>query len=186
MPAMQLEPTVTAQWHTLVRTARAECGANLDEPVEAYLVFMLMRFAERTFVGRQALAVEFLQGLQDGPGGTERLRDTGDECLLVCGLFPQRIRRRRVPFRYYVDLGRGAYGSLAQAGAETQGGPFAALAAQFITLMEVLQAMRTGAADQQLAAIDAAEIADQTGSRRAWDRVAPTDGTLVGGSGRKH
>ena len=186
MSGMQLEPTAIAQWHTLVRIARAECGADLDEPVEAYLVFMLMRFAERTGVGRQALALEFLQGLQDGPGGAERLRATGDECLLVCGLFPQRIRRRRVPFRYYVDLGRGAYGSLAQAGADNQAEPFAALAAEFITLMEVLQAMRAADAEQQLSAIEAAEITTQTGSQQAWDRVAPTDGTLVGGSRRNH
>lgn len=186
MRRMQLEPTATAQWHALVQMARTDCGADLDEPVEAYLVFMLMRFAERSTVGRRALALDFLRGLQDGRGGAERLRNTGDECLLVCGLFPQRIRRRRVPFRYYVDMGRGAYGSLAQSGADSTAEPFAALAAEFITLMEVLQAMRAGDTAQQLSALEAAEVADQTGSRQAWERAAPTDGTLVGGGTREH
>lgn len=186
MPKVHLEPTATAQWHSLVQTARAEAGADLEEPVEAYLVFMLMRFAERTQIGRHALALEFLRGLQAGAGRADQLRNTGDECLLVCGLFPQRVRRRRVPFSYYVDLGRGAYGTLAQSGAGSDAEPFDALAAEFLTLMEVLQAMRSADAAQQISALEAAEIADQTGSRQAWERVAPTDGTLVGGGRRRH
>ena len=186
MPKVQLEPTATAQWHTLVQTACSECGADIDEGVEAYLVFMLMRFAERPQVGRRALALEFLRGLRGGSGGAEQLRDTGDECLLVCGLFPQRVRRRPVPFRYYVDLGRGAYGTLAQSGAASDAEPFAELAAGFLTLMEVLQAMRASDPNQQISALEAAEIACETGSHQAWERVAPTASTLVTGGNRRH
>ncbi len=186
MPKVHIEPTATAQWHSLVQSARHDCGADLDEGVEAYLVFMLMRFAERTLVGRHALALEFLQGLQAGGGRPERLRDTGDECLLVCGLFPQRVRRRPVPFRYYVDLGRGAYGTLAQAGAATDAEPFAELATEFITLMEILQTMRAHDPEQQLSALDAAELACETGSQQAWKRAAPGRGTPVSGGNRHH
>lgn len=183
MPGFEPEPTATAEWHSLVRDAGANCNARLGEPVEAYLVFMLMRFSERTEVGRRALALDYLLGMQNPTGRAEQLRDTGDECLLVCGLFPQRARRRRVPFTYYVDLGRGAYGTLAQRGATSDAEPFDALAAEFITLMEVLQAMRPVDHEQSLSPLDAAELAEQTGSQRAWDRLAPTDGTLVPGDG---
>lgn len=190
MTTVQLEPTATAQWHALVLRARELCGARLDESVEAYLVFMLMRFAERPQVGRRALALEFLRGLQEprARASADRLRDTGDECLLVCGLFPQRVRRRSVPFRYYVDLGRGAYGTLAQSGATSDAEPFATLAAEFVVLMEILQAMRAEDPAQWLSAVEAAELARQTGSRRAWDQVAPANATLMpgGGSDRRH
>lgn len=181
MTRIHVEPTATAEWQTLVQAAGEACGTRLDEPVEAYLVFMLMRFSDRTEIGRRALALEFLAGLGDPEGPhTDRLRDTGDECLLVCGLFPQRVRRRRVPFRYYVDLGRGAYDTLARAGAASDAEPFDALAEEFVRLMEVLQAMRAG--DPGLGPLEAAEVAQQTGSRAAWERVRPSDGTLVAGT----
>lgn len=181
MTRIHVEPTATAEWHTLVQAAGEACGMRLDEAVEAYLVFMLMRFSERTEIGRRALALEFLQGLRD-PDRPGRLRDTGDECLLVCGLFPQRVRRRRVPFSYYVDLGRGAYDTLARSGAASDAEPFDALAEGFLRLMELLQAMRTGDAGQRLDPLEAAEVAQQTGSRAAWERVRPSDATLVTGT----
>lgn len=189
MPRIDVEPTATAQWRSLVQRAGAACETRLDEPVEAYLVFMLMRFAERTELGARALALEFLEALQQSiSASADRLRDTGDECLLVCGLFPQRVRRRRVPLRYYVDLGRGAYGTLARHGAESDAEPFGALASEFLCLMEVLQAMRGDGAEQLLTPIEAAELARDTGSRRAWDRVSPSDGFLAPDPGhqRRH
>jgi len=186
MRKVHVEPTATAQWQALVQSAAADCGAALGESVEAYMVFMLMRFAEQNGLGQEALALEFLRGLQGGSGSTERLRATGDECLLVCGLFPQRVRRRTVPLRYYVDLGRGAYDTLAQSGAASDAEPFDALATQFVTLMGILQAMRAADAAQQLSAVEAAEVACTTSSRTAWDRVAPTDATLMPGGDRRH
>ena len=188
MPKLSVEPSATAQWHSLVQAAGADCGARLGEPIEAYLVFMLMRFSDRTDVGRRALAIDFLEASQEPGRQADRLRDTGDECLLVCGLFPQRARRRRVPFRYYVDLGRGAYGTLARHGRTSDAEPFDALASGFVRLMEVLQAMRARGGEQALTALDAAELALETGSRRAWDRLGPASATLVAddGSGQQH
>lgn len=186
MSRFKVEPTATAEWYTLVQSAGRACGTRLGEPVEAYLVFTLMRFSQRTEVGRRALALDFLEALQHPGADTERLRDTGDECLLVCGLFPQRARRKRLPFRYFVDLGRGAYDTLARHGATSDAEPFDALARRFVTLMEVLQAMRPVDHEQALSPLDAAELAEQTGSRRAWMRLCPTDTTLVpGGSGHR-
>lgn len=180
MAELDVQPTATAQWRSLVRRAGRACDARLDEPVEAYLVFMLMRFSDRTGLGARALALEFLEALQQSiRSATHRLRDTGDECLLVCGLFPQRVRRRRVPLSYYVELGRGAYGTLASHGVTSETEPFDALASDFLLLMEVLQAMRGDHAAPELDAVEAAELARQTGSRRAWDRLQMSDGFLA-------
>lgn len=188
MIRLKAEPTALAEWHGLVQSAGAACGNRLDEPVEAYLVFMLMRFSDRADLGRRALALDYLAGMQQPKGRPERLRATGDECLLVCGLFPQRARRKRVPFRYFVDLGRGAYGALADRGAASEAEPFEALAVHFISLMEVLQAMRPPEHAQSLSPLDAAEMAEETGSRAAWERIRPSDGTLAPdeSEGRSH
>lgn len=189
MAELDVQPTATAQWRSLVRRAGKACDTRLDEPVEAYLVFMLMRFSDRTGVGGRALALEFLQALQQSiRSATPRLRDTGDECLLVCGLFPQRVRRRRVPLSYYVDLGRGAYGTLASHGIASETEPFDALASEFLVIMEVLQAMRGDDTRSGISAVEAAELARHTGSRGAWDRVRPSDGFLAPDEGddRRH
>jgi len=188
MPKLHVEPTATAQWQSLVRTAGRTCGARLAESVEAYLVFMLMRFTGRSEVGRRALALDFLEALQEPDRKAEQLRDTGDECLLVCGLFPQRARRRRLPVRYYVDLGRGAYGTLARSGAASEVEPFDALEHGFVRLMEVLQAMRSHDPQQWLSPLEAAELAVDTGSTAAWERVRPDNATLMrsGGGKRRH
>ena len=186
MARIDVEPTATAQWRSLVRRAGAACETRLDEPVEAYLVFMLMRFVHRTEVGARALALDFLEALQQSiTASADRLRDTGDECLLVCGLFPQRVRRRRVPLSYYVDLGRGAYGTLARHGAESDAEPFGALASEFLRLMDVLQAMRGDDRERLLSPVEAAELAQHSGSHRAWDRVRPADSFLAPDPGHR-
>jgi|AntRauTorcE11898_2_1112593.scaffolds.fasta_scaffold01886_6 hypothetical protein len=181
MPDLTVEPTSVAQWQGLVRTAGEACDTRLEEPVEAYVVFMLMRFSEHTALGRDALAIRWLEGMQTAGerSGGERLRATGDECLLICGLFPQRVRRRALPFSYYVRLGRGAYHTLAHSGAADDSGPYDELARGFVSLMELLQAMRDPDPEAALQAGDAAALARQTGSRRAWDRVAPGNVTLL-------
>lgn len=187
MPKLDVEPTPAAQWRALVRSAGDECGTRLGDSLEAYLVFMLMRFQDRPDLGRRALALDYLEATQEPVRQAERLRDTGDECLLVCGLFPQRVRRRRVSFGYYVELGRGAYDTLARHGRDSRAEPFPALAKRFVRLMEVLQAMRGRGSRQALSALDAAELALDTGSRRAWDAVRPDNATLLSpGSRRRH
>lgn len=180
MTDLAVEPTSVAQWQSLVRAAGEACDTRLEESVEAYVVFMLMRFSQHTALGREALAIRWLEGMQapGERGGGARLRATGDECLLICGLFPQRIRRRALPFSYYVHLGRGAYHTLAHSNAADDSGPYDELARGFVPLMELLQAMRDPDPDAALEAGDAAALARQTGSRRAWDRVAPGNVTL--------
>ena len=46
MTRLILEPTSVAQWQALVREAQSECNCNLDETLESYLVFLLMRFGD--------------------------------------------------------------------------------------------------------------------------------------------
>ena len=62
MAQLILEPTSTAQWHALVSEAEAVAERQLDETLESYLVFLLMRFASRPDLASRALAIDYLRG----------------------------------------------------------------------------------------------------------------------------
>ena len=172
MSQLILEPTSTAQWHALVSEAEAAAACNLDEALESYLVFLLMRFVTRPDLSGKAMAVEYLRGAA-GAGSLQatQLRDVGDQCLLFSGLYPRHAERRLVRVSYYVELGRGAYGMLADrlrhAGAEI----YRELCDGFVALMDVLQAMRALDGEPVLAPLQNLELWSDTGSAAAWERL---------------
>ncbi|HHJ19930.1 MAG TPA: hypothetical protein ENJ84_08960, partial [Gammaproteobacteria bacterium] len=77
-----------AQWQKLLREAGEHSGVELDEELESYLVFMLMRYLKRPDMAQRVMALEFLEALQqDRRQREESLREVGDQCLLYSGLF---------------------------------------------------------------------------------------------------
>ncbi len=141
---------------------------QLDEELESYLVFLLMRYHDRPEIAVGAIAPGYLEGMQQR-GSLRRLqmRDVGDRCLLYSGLFPRRARRRLVTVGYYVDLGRSAYRNLADERFQLAT-TFAKLASNFVDLMDTLQALRSMSSDQPLLEpLDAMELWHSTGSRQA-------------------
>ena len=187
MSTLVLEPTVTAQWHSLVSEAEARSARRLDETLQSYLVFLLMRFAARPELAASVMAREFLEGAAT-PGrlGQDRLRDVGDQCLLFSGLFPRRAERRLVRISYYVDLGRAAYGQLAEDRSPGSAALFAQLAEGFVALMEVLQAMSSLTGTPALDLLHAVDLWHDTGSShalRAWR--SPVDVPASPGHNRK-
>lgn len=161
-------PTAAAQWQHLVRSAAAECEHTLEEELESYLVFLLMRFASKPQMAGTVLALEYLQSvMQEGRQHADRLRDVGDQCLLYSGLFPLRARRRMVRMGYYVDLGRGAYRQLAERLQQGWAHTFGRLAEDFVALRDVLQAMRELDRPAALDSLALQELWQQCGSRRA-------------------
>ncbi|WP_175485605.1 hypothetical protein [Pseudoxanthomonas sp. GM95] len=130
-------------WQSLVHEAADQRGQALDEAQEAYLVFVLLRYQrEQTLLARtQALAWLHAQQ-QVGQRRIDALRDVGDHCLLIAGLFPGVAQRRRVSEGYFIDLGRGAYAEVAQTERRGSADLFAQLAAGFAGLVGTLRAMR--------------------------------------------
>jgi len=175
MQPLVLHPTSTAQWRELVQEAARHVDRPLDEDVESYLVFLLMRFTGDVALASRTMALEYLQGLlASGRVRRDRLRDVGDQCLLFSGLFPQVARRRRVQVHYFVELGRGAYDQLAAEPAHSLGAIFRALAEGFVPLMDVLQAMRRmgGGGHPLLDPLEAFELWAATGSQEARAQLA--------------
>lgn len=171
-----LDSSELAQWHTLVREAEQDYGCKLDEEMQSYLVFTLMRFARNQNLNSQALALNFLTSHQlPNNLRNEQLRNIGDQCLLVSGLYPQSAERRQVNPAYYIDIGRSAYNHI---GSVTQKGVaelYQHLAESFILLMDLLQTIRQFSAPA-LQPISAYDLWDQTGSQSALQQITDNNG----------
>lgn len=137
------ESTQTALWHRLIDEAQHRAECQLEEMLESYLVFVLMRHVDDRELGHRLMALEYLLRQQDvGTGRRDGLRDVGDQCLLIAGLFPERARRRRVPVRYFIDLGSTAYQDLSDAMRAGIAELYGRLAEGFEDLVRVLLAAR--------------------------------------------
>lgn len=173
----------TAQWHALVQDAQSHTGVSLDEDLESYLVFLLMRYTQRPELAAKILAIEYLRGATtSGTHRREQMRDVGDQCLLYSGLFPRRAERRRVRVSYYVDLGRSAYHDAAEAVPAKVSDMFLNLAESFVNMMDTLQAMRriSKQGQEKLDPLNAVELWQDTNSAGARQILADvTDATPV-------
>lgn len=130
-------------WQALVREAAGLRGQALDEAQEAYLVFVLLRYQREQGLLARTQALEWLHAQQQtGRLRADALRDVGDRCLLIAGLFPGLAQRRRVSTDYFIDLGRGAYAEVADCGRSASAELFAQLAAGYAGLVAILRAMR--------------------------------------------
>jgi len=159
----------TSQWQELVKDAENLNGTQLDEELESYLVFLLMRYTQQPQLGARVMALAYLDGANSvGNLRQEKMRDVGDQCLLFSGLFPRLAERRRVKLSYYVNLGRSAYHTVSETAQNAMARMFGQLSESFVELMDTLQAMRC--VSQQANDMDvlaAFELWQNTNSERA-------------------
>ncbi len=169
MRDFMLRPTATALWQALVSEAEERSQCRLNEEQESYLVFLLIRFLKHASLGGQPVALDYLTSQTlSGQMRSERLRDVGDQCLLLSGLFPRRAERRRVKTSYFVQLGRSAYNQLSESALNGMGSLYQGLAEGFVDLMDVLHAIRRlDHASPWLEPLEAMELWQDTGSRLA-------------------
>lgn len=131
-PASQL-------WYELVRDGGARMHVRLPDEVESYLVFVLHRHQADAGIGGRTMALECLHALAcDGTSRRDALRDVGDRCLLIAGLFPALARRRNVGADYYASLGQAAYAEVAVLARAGHAALFAQLARGFGAMRQVL------------------------------------------------
>ncbi len=131
--------TTTQLWYELVRDGEARAHLQLPDTVESYLVFVLQRHQGDVLLGGRTMALECLNGLQrNGRDRTDALRDVGDRCLLIAGLFPKLARRRNVQPDYYAGLGQAAYCEVAALARAGHAALFEQLARRFDSMRRVL------------------------------------------------
>lgn len=141
MARLILGSTSMAQWQKLILEAEQACAVNLNEETESYLVFLLMRFIEKPQMVSSVLGLEFLEGSQDfSHAREEKLRDVGDKCLLLSGLFPGRAEHRCVDISYFIKLGQAAYLTLSDQ--SSLAALYVQLCQKFVAMTEVLQTTR--------------------------------------------
>ena len=102
---------------------------------------------------------------------SEQLRDIGDQCLLVSGLFPQTAEKRQVDINYYVNIGRSAYHHISTITQQGIAELYQQLAESFILLMDLLQTIRQYSMPA-LQPISAFEMWDKTGSQAAFKQIS--------------
>jgi len=143
MQQLILHPTSMAQWHSLVCDAENAAHIYLDDELQSYLVFLLMRFLEKPDLAARILALEYIESLlSQGTRKLDKLRDVGDICLIHAGLFPERARRKRVSKQYFIDLGCGAYRQLSTALEHQDAHLYRRLSSSFIALQSLLSTMQ--------------------------------------------
>ena len=165
-----LQGEATGMWRDLVLEGEARSATTLEEDVEAYLVFVLMRHLGDASLLRRTMALELLDALEArGRTRLDELRDVGDRCLLISGMFPRLAVRRRVGARYFAELGRGAYAHVADAAHLAYAELFARLADAFDAMVAVLAhaaAQVHGGMEQRLAQEAPTLVLVNAGSRR--------------------
>lgn len=130
-------------WQGLVHEAGERVGFPLDEMHESYLVFVLLRYQRDDTLLARAQALDWLEAQScHGSVRADALRDVGDRCLLIAGLYPGLAERRRVGIEYFVDLGRGAYFEVADASRNAYAALFEQLARSYRELVRTLRAIR--------------------------------------------
>lgn len=145
MKKIILQPTTKAGWYTLVEEAHTKSGYHFDDHIKNYLMLTLSAFMKNPTLSESSVALKFLEGTQVSKSQSATLlRDVGDECLLLSGLFPERALKRNVSLDYYVGCGQQAYHLLACNDHHPTLDPslFRDLSQHFIGMMDVLHLMR--------------------------------------------
>lgn len=150
METLILYPTPLAEWQALVLEAKDRNSYSITQEIECYLIFLLMRFASKPEIANSILAVDFLKSLEQfkseqlqyTPKRLESLKELGDKCLLLAGLFPGCAQKRRVRISYYVRLGQMAYSSLSEERNSNLAELYGDLAEHFVILMDIMHCMR--------------------------------------------
>jgi len=133
-----------AQWQQLVLEAQQITQTRLNEDLESYLVFMLMRNMNNANINSRVMALDYIESINSSGSQRElRLREVGDHCLLFSGLYPQRAQRRQMKVKYYVDLGRTAYLHLAEDLSAGMAMLYQQLSDSFVNVMDTLLAIRS-------------------------------------------
>ena len=138
-----IQPTETAHWYALIGEAQEKNACFLEEDIESYLVFLLMRFNTQAELAESVLAVDFLTSMNSsGKVGIERFQALGDKSLLFSGFFPEQADKKNVSEDYFIDMGRGAYQSAANLTGHNTSELFAALSEAFIIMRNILYSIK--------------------------------------------
>lgn len=132
-------------WHDLVNESLGKTELHFSDFVHQYLVLTLHAYSKRIELATIVSATAFLQNVNiETTANVIMLRDVGDQCLLLSGLFPDSTKSKRVSDTYFSLLGKEAYYVLSFANTPWPASQslFFQLFDNFSDLVNVLRAMR--------------------------------------------
>ena len=159
--SLVVHPNPRVLWYDLVKEGESSCATPLNIALENYLISLLQRYTDRPQIANNVLEVAFLEAIQKDNLNPAILRDVGDQCLLFTGLFPRRAQKRLVKVSYFVNLGRSAYSAVSHSNDDI----FSSLSIQFVSIMDILQAI---GCHPELLPLEAFEQWHDLGSRRSF------------------
>jgi hypothetical protein len=137
-----LHPGITAQFYTLIGEAQYTLNRQLPEELEHYLVSLLIRFIDKHEIIVSSVGQEHLEAQLSLHQNPHLLKDLGDSCLLISGLFPERKSHRGLNKEYYIEIGQRAFYSYALTGSLSSASLFSHISSDFPLLSTVLAATR--------------------------------------------
>lgn len=141
-----LYPTEESQWYELIQWGRERAHVVVSDEVAHYLLVTVLGFSKDVELGRRTIAFDYLSSVSEAEGREQimQLRSVGDECLLVSGLFPERISQKHVDWNYYISIGQSAYHIVGELRGTREIDPelFYALSTHFVGLTDILHAVR--------------------------------------------
>lgn len=143
MAPIEPNPTPQAEWFTIVNEAQERAGYQFHDDISHYLVVTLNHFTQCEQLSSKVIALDFLQHQNDRTK-TALMRETGDHCLLLSGLFPERVYKKNVSLHYMIGMGRNAYALISNHHQHDshQHQLFHTLSFHFVGLIDVLHHMR--------------------------------------------
>ena len=171
-----------------VGSAATNQHLNVQRSTVEYVGNLLARFSRaESFVrkdgqrrGPAALADLYKEAVEAPTSGArmEAFRQLGDVALFVAGLFSGSLRRRLVDVDYYVSMGQGAYGTIADTESNVDcpriGGEsvYAELADKFVGFVDVLDEIGEGSTTRSKRdVLRSYEVWLATGSQRERRRL---------------
>lgn len=170
-----------AYFQAIVNEAFEDRRIDTRPQIKTYIVDVLKHYLcvenlydEEDLSGRKTrktMAEMYLSANQlGGRGRTEKLKKVGDTSLYISGFFSDSFQRKIIDVDYYVDMGRMAFGSLAQdVGEDTFAKLFRELSEQFLNLVDVLALIS-----------QKAKITDEENILRMMELYAKTGSNLLG------
>lgn len=95
----------TTMFTELVESAGRQTGVYLPKHIELYCVLLLADHMRKNEWEPKPSFAECYLTLNSA----EAAKGFGDECLFVCGVFPEYCQRRGMTLSYYQGLGQSAY-----------------------------------------------------------------------------
>lgn len=123
----------TAHWHALIGKAEYLTHHLLPHGIEDYLVRLFLRFEQEDIQDSRKISES-----SELASSEEKLRRLGDQCLLLCGFYPQASQEYGIALDEFTSMGSEAYKKLSSLVAGEEEMIYEYLAVNFAQVSELI------------------------------------------------